>query len=50
MEMFSQIVVCRDFPQNCYGVEYKPTWKVEKGFATQINKNMQQDAKQFIFT
>lgn len=50
MEMFTQIVVCRDFPSNNFGVEYNPAWKVQKGFAAQINKKILQDTRQFVFT
>ena len=50
MDMFTQLVIVRDFPANNFGVEYNPAWKVQKGFASTIKKNIQQDTRQFIFT
>lgn len=28
MDMFTQLVIVRDFPQSNFGIEYNPTWKV----------------------
>ena len=49
-EYFTQIVVCRDFPENFFAVEYDQAWNVQKGFIDQKERGLLQDTKQFVFT
>jgi hypothetical protein len=50
LEYFTQMVVCRDYPENYFAVEYDQKWNVQKGFMEQKQKATLQDTKQFIFT
>ena len=49
LEFFTQMIVCRDFTEQFFGVEYDQPWQLQRSFLATRTKEIMQD-RQFIFT
>lgn len=49
VEMFNQLIVCRDFPDNYFGLRFDDEWAPSQGFPHPKNSNWLNN-KQFIFS
>lgn len=49
LDYFTTVIVCRDFTEQFFAVEYDQPWKLQPSFLKTSTKNIMQD-RQFIFT
>lgn len=49
LDYFTSIIVCRDWTEHFFGVEYEQPWKLTKSYLSTKSKTILQD-RQFIFT
>ena len=49
LDYFTQIIVCRDWTEQFFGIEYEQPWKLQKSYLSTKSKTILQD-RQFIFT
>ena len=49
VEMFNNVIVCRDFPDNYFGVKFESEWAPSLGFPHPKNTNWLNN-RQYIFS